>query len=80
MSGPSGQKFVPPREALSTMGNWKKKKIDKKNKGRQESGKSKGITADPLTKYMCRRNRSYKHALYSEVMSAIGLKRKTKKG
>lgn len=78
MANPSSNKFVPPREALGTMGSWRKRQIDKKNKGKQESGKSKGITADPLTKYMCRKNRSYKHPLYNEVMEKIGTNRKRK--
>ena len=50
------------------VGTWKKRQIDKRNKGKQETGKSKGIVADPLVKTMCRRNRSWKHPRYSDIM------------
>jgi hypothetical protein len=63
---------------VATMGTWKKRVIEKKNKGRQETGKSKGIVASPLVKYMCRSNRSWKHPLYEEVMDSIGKNRKKK--
>lgn len=59
----------------TSMGQWKAKLIRKKGRGSQATGKSKGIVADALAKYMCRRNRSYKHPLYNVVMSKIGLKR-----
>jgi hypothetical protein len=58
------------------MGNWKAKLIRKKGRGSQSTGKSKGIVATALQKYMCRRNRSYKNPLYSEVMESCGKGRK----
>jgi len=70
----------------STMGHyWPAKKrgtkahhIVKPQRGNQTSGKSKGIRALALEKYMCRHNRSYKHPLYEEVMSKIGIRKKQK--
>ena len=53
------------------MGTWKKRIISKLAKGRQETGRSKGIVAEPLFKTICRRNRSWKHPLYSFVMSKL---------
>ena len=53
------------------MGTWKRKLISKEHKGRQESGRAKGIVASPLVKYMCRANRSYKHPLYDVVMTKL---------
>jgi hypothetical protein len=63
----------------TSMGNWKKKLIQKKGRGSQTTGKSKGIVATALQKSMCRRNRSYKHPNYGVIMDSIGVKR-TKKG
>jgi len=51
-----------------TMGTWKRRQIEKKNKGKQETGKSKGLCPDPLQRYLCRSNRSYKHPAYATVM------------
>jgi hypothetical protein len=65
-------------ETFGTMGTWKAKKIAKKARGSQATGKSKGISSSTLQKYMCRRNRSWKHSLYGEVMDSIG-SRKSKK-
>jgi len=62
--------------AHPTMGTWRTSKIRKKSRGSQATGKSKGIVATALAKYICRRNRSYKHALYDEVFSKMGLKAK----
>lgn len=53
------------------MGTWKQRIIKKKNKGNQETGRSKGITASPLERSICRRNRSWKHPSYSLVMSRL---------
>jgi len=61
-----------------TMGTWKTRLLVKKGRGSQTTGKSKGIIASTLAKYMCRRNRSYKHPLYAEVMDSL-LVRKVKK-
>jgi hypothetical protein len=61
-----------------TMGSWRKRKILKKGRGKSESGKSKGLVPDALAKYMCRRNRSYKHPLYDEVMSKLAIKKNKK--
>jgi hypothetical protein len=49
------------------MVNWKRKQIKKKN-GSQTTGRSKGIIASSLQRYMCRANRSHKHRLYSVIM------------
>lgn len=65
--------------AHSTMGTWKTKLIQKKSRGSRQTGKSKGIVATPLAKYMCRRGRSYKHPLYQEIMSGLGIKKAAKK-
>lgn len=54
------------------MGQWKARTIKKKGKGSQTTGKQKGIVANTLQKYMCRRGRSYKHPLYGEVMASLG--------
>jgi hypothetical protein len=53
------------------MGDWKKRIIEKKNRGRSETGRSKGIVATPLQKMMCRRNRSWKHPQYGAVMMIL---------
>lgn len=63
----------------STMGTWKTKIIQKKSRGSRQTGKSKGIVASPLAKYMCRRGRSYKHPLYQEIMAGLGIKKSAKK-
>lgn len=60
------------------MGKWKTKIIKKKSRGSQATGKSKGIVASALAKFMCKHNRSYKHPLYNEVMTKIG--NRAKKG
>lgn len=62
----------------STMGNWRKRKLVKGSRASQTTGKSKGIRPSQLAKSMCRRNRSYKHPLYSEIMKSLGV-RKIKK-
>lgn len=41
------------------MGAWKTKQIQKKNRGSQTSGASKGIRPSQMDKTICRRNRSY---------------------
>jgi hypothetical protein len=64
-------------KSKATMNSWKIKIIEKKNKGRQESGKSKGLVPDQLARYMCKCNRSYKHKQYLVVMARLG-KRKGK--
>lgn len=58
-----------------TMGTWKARKIVKGTRGSQTTGKQKGIVANTLDKYMCRRNRSYKHPLYASVMATLGSRR-----
>lgn len=62
----------------ATMGTWKTRKIAKKSRGRSETGRSKGLIATPIQKFMCRNSRSYKHPLYEEVMKSLGV-RKNKK-
>lgn len=59
----------------ATMGTWKVNIIKKKSGGRSETGKSKGIVATPLAKYMCRANRSYKHPQYDKIMAGLGIKK-----
>lgn len=66
-------------KAHSTMGTWKTKVFKKKGKGSQATGKSKGIVASALQKFMCRHGRSYKHPLYETVMASLGI-HKGKKG
>jgi hypothetical protein len=61
------------------MGNWKLRKIKKKGRGSQTTGRTKGIVASPLQKFMCRHGRSYKHPLYGDVMESLG-QRKRKGG
>lgn len=71
-----------PRDVLPrylSMGTWKSKQLEKKGKGRSETGKSKGIVASALQKYMCRRNRSHNHPLYGVVMESLGIKKGKKK-
>lgn len=63
----------------STMGTWKRAIIRKKSRGSQSTGKSKGIVATMMGKFMCRRNRSWKHPLYGEVMAGLGIKKAGKK-
>lgn len=53
------------------MGNWKSKIIAMQHKGSSTTGKSKGIITTPLERTICRRNRSWKHPLYNEVMATI---------
>lgn len=65
-------------ESVGKMGTWCARKLAKKNRGSQSTGRQKGIVASALQKYMCRRNRSYLHPRYQEVMSSLG-QRKAKK-
>lgn len=58
---------------------WKIKVIKKKGKGSQTTGRSKGITSSGLQRFMCRRNRSYKHPLYDTIMGHGEFSRKVKK-
>jgi hypothetical protein len=51
------------------MGRWKIREIEKKARGRQESGRSKGLCPDPLVRYICRANRSWKHPQYDRIMT-----------
>jgi hypothetical protein len=60
----------------STMGTWKKKKLVKGQRASHATGKSKGIVASTMQKYMCRRNRSWKHPLYAAVMGTGEFPRK----
>jgi hypothetical protein len=65
----------------ATMGAWKVRKLEKGRRASQDTGKSKGIVASPLQRYMCRANRSWKHAQYAFVMGSGEFPRKgTKKG
>lgn len=64
----------------STMGTWKTYKIKKKGRASQTTGRSKGIVATAIQKYMCRRNRSWKDPLYQQVMGTGEFKRGGKKG
>lgn len=50
-------------------------KITKAEKSNRTSGISKGIISTPLQRYMCRRNRSWKHPKYAEVMASLGSKK-----
>ena len=58
---------------------WKVKLIKKKGKGSQTTGRSKGIISSSLQRFMCRRNRSYKHSLYSVIMGCGEFPRKARK-
>lgn len=49
---------------------WKMKLTKKNTRGSHSTGKSKGIIPTPLQKTMCRRNRSWKHPLYSVIMGS----------
>lgn len=62
-----------------SMVTWKIKVIKKKGKGSQTPGKQKGIVSSSLQRFMCRRNRSYKHPLYAEIMGNGEFTRKAKK-
>ena len=57
---------------------WKQRLI-KKGRGSQTTGKSKGIIVSSLTRYMCRRNRSYKHPEYTTIMGQGEFPRKGNK-
>mgnify|MGYP001578009302 CR=1 FL=1 len=59
----------------STMGTWRKRKLVKGQRASQTTGRSKGIVATVLQKYMCRRNRSWKDPLYQQVMGNGEFKR-----
>ena len=49
------------------MGDWKQKKISKKNKGKQESGRSKGLVPPLWAKACAKQARAYKnHPRYEE--------------
>lgn len=61
-----------------SMGRWKARKLIKKGRGSQSTGKSKGLVPSALARFMCRRGRSHKHPLYAEVMAGLGI-RKVKK-
>lgn len=75
------QTVIYAKEAAHTMGTWKARQIGKKNKASRTTGRSKGIVSSALERYMCRRNRSYKHPLYAKVLlSLTGEKRISKKG
>lgn len=65
-------------KAHSTMGTWKLRKLKKGQRASQSTGKSKGIVATVMQKFMCRRNRSWKHPLYSIVMGVGEFKRQGK--
>lgn len=62
--------------AFLGMGNWKKRKLVKGQRASRATGRSKGIVASSLAKYMCRRNRSYKNPSYGIVMAKIGARAK----
>ena len=62
-----------------SMRTWKVHKIKKAHKGSQTTGRSKGIVSSALQRFMCRRNRSYKHPLYAEIMGNGEFPRKAKK-
>ena len=47
------------------MGTWKTRLIGKKARGKQESGRSKGLVPPAWARDICRRNRSYKSAEYT---------------
>jgi hypothetical protein len=57
------------------MSHWKSRTISKTTKGSQTPGIKKGIHPSQLERYMCRRNRSYKHADYARVMASLGLRK-----
>lgn len=58
------------------MSNWRSNKMRKANKGSQTPGKAKGLVATPIQRYMCTRNRSWKHPRYEEVMASIGSRKR----
>ncbi len=59
-------------------GAWKVKKMEKAGKGRQESGKSKGIRPTKMQRYCCKRNRAYRTVdKYEEIMNSCGSRKKT---
>jgi len=62
------------------MGTWKKRVIAKKAKGKQESGRSKGLVSSSLERYICRSNRSWKHGEYDRIMTTVLTGEKRKKG
>jgi hypothetical protein len=66
-------------KAHSTMGKWKLKKLVKGSRASRATGKSKGIVASSLQKYMCRANRSWRHPLYDEIMGGGMFTRKGNK-
>jgi len=67
-------------QQTNKMGPWKRRKLEKGVRGKQESGRSKGIIASPLERFICRSNRSYKHPEYDRIMSSLtGEKRLRKK-
>lgn len=55
---------------MSTMGDWRKRKMQKGLRASRTTGKSKGIVATAIRKYMCRRNRSWKDRDYDRVMGS----------
>lgn len=72
--------MIESREAARKMGSWKARKISKKTKGNQTTGRQKGIFCSALERTICRRNRSWKMAEYNLVMSRLtGEKRRGKK-
>lgn len=62
----------------ATMGKWKARKMVKGQRASQTTGKSKGLVPAPLARFMCRRNRSYKHPEYDAVMAALGKRKNAK--
>lgn len=48
------------------MGTWKARQLPKKTRGKQESGRSKGLVPPAWAKNICRKNRSYKSADYDK--------------
>ena len=48
----------------------------KKNRGSQTTGKSKGIIARTIERYMCKHNRSWRHPYYEIVMYALTKKQR----
>lgn len=60
------------------MGTWKTRVIEKKAKGRQTTGREKGIVTTPLERTICRRNRSWKNSAYSLVMPKLNGEKRRK--
>ncbi len=55
----------------TTMGTWKSRIIAKKSKGKQESGRSKGLVPPPWAKACAKNARAYKNNPMYSVWNAL---------